>query len=80
MTENVDNLILEHLKKIQVELASVKRDTGEIKSRMSGMESAIAKISRDEAANFGEIIHDRHAVDRLAERIDRIEQRLELQG
>lgn len=78
MTENVENLILEHLKKIQVEqTASRERDT-EILTRLSHIESGIARISRDEATNYGEIIQDRHAVDKLKERLERIERRLEI--
>jgi predicted nuclease with TOPRIM domain len=78
--ENVDNLILEHLKKIQAEQAAARERDTEIMSRLSNIETGIARISRDEAANYGEIIDSRHTVDRLRERIERIERRLELQG
>ena len=75
---NVDNLMLEHLKKIQTELTGIRQDNSEIKSRLSSIESGIARITRDEAGNYGEIIENRHMVDKLAERLEKIEKRLEL--
>ncbi|AJP48160.1 hypothetical protein PG1C_06195 [Rugosibacter aromaticivorans] len=78
MSENVENLILEHLKKIQAEQAASRERDTEIMSGLSHIESGIARISRDEAMNYGEIIQDRHIVDKLKERLERIERRLEL--
>lgn len=73
-----ENLVLEHLKKIQAELAGVRQDNAEIKSRLGSIESGIARITRDEAGNYGEIIDNRHMVDKLADRVGRIEKRLEI--
>jgi hypothetical protein len=78
MAENVENLVLEHLKKIQAEQTASRERDGEILNRLSHIESAIARITRDEAINYGEIIQDRHVVDKIKERLERIERRLEL--
>lgn len=78
MTENVENLILEHLKKIQAEQSAARERDAEIMTRLATIESGIARIARDESLNYGEIIQDRHTVDKLKERIERIERRLEL--
>jgi len=78
MGEQIDNPILEHLKRMQSEMTEIRRDTAEIKSRLGSIESGVARIGRDEAGNYTEIIENRHMFDRLAERIDRIERRLEL--
>lgn len=78
MSDNIENLILEHLKAIRAEVASVKTDTREIRSRISSMESSLARVTRDESANYSEIIDNRHTMDKLKERIERIERRLEL--
>ncbi len=75
---NIENLMLEHLKKIQCELTGIRQDNAEIKSRLSSIESGIARITRDEAGNYGEIIENRHMYDKLAERVERIEKRLEI--
>lgn len=78
MTDNVENLILEHLKKIQAEQSAARERDTEIMSRLAHIETGIARIARDEATNYGEIVQDRHAIDRLKERLERIERRLEL--
>ena len=73
-----DNLIIEHLKTLRTEIAAVKQDTGEIKALLTNVENGIATIRRDEAGNYSEIIENRHLYDKLAERIQRIERRLEI--
>ncbi len=78
MSEQIDNIILEHLKKIQAEQASARERDNEIMTRLGQIESGIARISRDEAGNYAEIVQDRHAVDKLKERVERIERRLEI--
>jgi prefoldin subunit 5 len=47
MSDNIENLIIEHLKAIRAEVASVKTDTREIRSRISSMESSLARLSRE---------------------------------
>jgi hypothetical protein len=57
---NVENLILEHLKKIQTEQSAARERDQEIVSRLSHIESGLARISRDESANYAEMVEDRH--------------------
>jgi hypothetical protein len=78
MNDAIENLVLEHLKKIQAEQSAARERDAEILSRLSNIESGIARIARDEAMNYSEIINDRHAADKIRERLDRIERRLEL--
>ncbi|HNQ58763.1 MAG: hypothetical protein DPW12_12080 [Rhodocyclaceae bacterium] len=78
MIENIENLILEHLKKIQAEQAVARERDAEILTRLSSIENGLARISRDEALTYTELVQDRHVVDKLKERIERIERRLEL--
>lgn len=78
MGEQIENLILEHMKRMQAEMTLIRQDTTEIKSRLASIESGIGRIRRDEATNYEEIIENRHMFDRLAERVERIERRLEL--
>lgn len=80
MTETVENIMLQHLIKIQTEQAASRERDAEIMARLGMIESGIARISRDESANYAEIVQDRHSVDKLKERIERIERRLELNG
>jgi hypothetical protein len=80
MAETVDNLMLEHLKKIQTEQSASRERDSEILSRLAHIETSVARLARDGADNFAEVIADRYAVDKLKERIERIERRLELQS
>jgi hypothetical protein len=80
MAGSVDNLMLEHLKKIQAEQSASRERDAEMLSRLAHIETSVARLARDGADNFAEVISDRHAVDKLKERIERIERRLELQS
>ena len=78
MAADIENLVLEQLRAIIAEIASVKEDTREIKSRLIIVESGIASLRRD-GGDFAASIADQHlSYDRLNDRIDRIEKRLEL--
>jgi len=47
MTENIENILLEHLKKMQAELGASRERDAEILRRLSGIETSIAKLGRD---------------------------------
>ena len=80
MPQRNDNLVLEHLKKIQGEQSAARDRDGEMLTRLAHLENLIARLTRDSADNLAEVLTDRHSIDRLRERIERIERRLELQG
>jgi hypothetical protein len=44
---DINNLSLEHLRAIRTDLAGLKEDLREIKSRMASLESGIANLRRD---------------------------------
>jgi hypothetical protein len=46
---DIDNLILEYLRAIRADLATVKEDTRDIKSRLTSVETDIASLKRDNA-------------------------------
>jgi hypothetical protein len=48
MSENIENLIFETLKKIQAELTASREREAEILSRLSRTELAVARVARDE--------------------------------
>jgi len=78
MNDNVESIILEHLRSIRATVDHIDSDVSELKSRLFSLETGIARITTEQSSNYGEIIQDRHVVDRLKERIARIEKRLEL--
>lgn len=71
MTENIENLILEHLWAIRADQSSVRDDIREIKSRLTSLE-------RTMAGNYADIADQHARYDRITERLERIERRLEL--
>ena len=56
---DIENLVLEQLRAIRAEIASVKEDTWEIKSRLIIVESGIASLRRD-GGDFAASIADQH--------------------
>ena len=78
MAEQIDDLVLEHLKRIQTEQGASRERDRELMSRIGQIESMIARIGRDNADAFADQIEDRHSVDALKNRIERIEPRLEI--
>ena len=72
------NLVLEHLKQFQAGQDRIERELKEIKGRMSQLEIGIASVRGDLAHMSGDQARQMLTVDALAERIDRIERRLEL--
>jgi hypothetical protein len=47
MTDNVENLILEHLWAIRADIGGIKDDVREIKQRLTSLEAAVAGLRRD---------------------------------
>lgn len=78
MAEPVDNLVLEQLRAIRAEIASVKDDTREIRARLTVPESGVASLRRDGGDFATSIVAQHLSYDRLAERVERIERRLDL--
>lgn len=78
MSNQVDNLLLEHLKKIQAEQSAARERDRELMTRLGQIETMIARIGRDNAHAYEEQVEDRHALDLLKERVERIERRLEI--
>ena len=48
MAEDIDNLVLEHLKKIQLEQAAARERDQKILARLSHIELGLVRIARDE--------------------------------
>ncbi|MBS4099403.1 MAG: hypothetical protein KGZ83_21535 [Sulfuricella sp.] len=78
MADNIENLTLELLKRIQAEQSASRDRDNEILSRLSYIESGLSRISRDQSLNYSEIVDDRHIVDKMRDRINRIERRLDI--
>ncbi len=78
MTENVENLMLEHLKRFQATLERIERKLGEHTGRLANLEGGQAAIIQHLAHLSAADAAQQLATDHVSERLDRIERRLEL--
>ena len=78
MTDQIDNIILEHLKAIRSELAEIKADTSDIKLRLHSVDTSVIELRRNDVHLFEDDARQQVSLDKLLERIQRIEKRLEL--
>ncbi len=78
MTDAVENLILEHLKRFQAGQDRIETKLDEVVLRIGQLEGAVLGIKREivNAEESGVSVSLR--VDTLSKRIDRIEKRLDL--
>lgn len=82
MIENTENLVLEHLRGLRNQIEAFQTETRadlrEIKHRLNSVETNIVGLRRDGAGIQEDVYRQQGAFDRLLERIERIERRLEL--
>ena len=78
MTDNVENSIVEHLRHIRGRVDQIAEDMTDIKHRMTSLEAGMALVKREVAAGDDTDARQQVSLDRLVQRIERIEKRLEL--
>lgn len=71
MTDQTENLILEILKRMQGDMSEMKADIGDLRLRMTATEEHLATLVMSTAGI-------NHRLDRVSDRVERIERRLEL--
>ena len=78
MTENVESLILEHLRHMRGKIDGIADSMDDLKARMTSLEGSMIGVKRE--VNHGDETDARLQVslDRIMKRIERIENRLEL--
>ena len=76
--ENVDNLILEHLRAIRSDVGVIKEDVRELKSRVTSLEHGQATLLQ-QMGHLGAMLATQQAShDRLVDRVERLEHRSDL--
>ena len=81
MTDNIENSVIEHLKALRSELKEFRNkhdaDMADIKHRLTSLERGMAAVKRDASDYYEGQVGQQITIDRLSERLDRIERRLE---
>jgi predicted nuclease with TOPRIM domain len=80
VTVEIDNSVLEHLRAIRSDLGTIKGDVREVKQRLTSLDISVAGLRTESGHLYGDLAEQDGRYDRLAERIERIERRLELSG
>jgi hypothetical protein len=78
MADNVENLMLEHLKRFQASLDRIERTLTEHTNRLANLEGGQAVIVQHLAHFSSADASQQIAIDNIGGRLDRIERRLEL--
>ncbi len=78
MTADTENLILEHLRHIRARIDAMSLDIVDVKARLSAMDENLALIRADTAHLHSMYANQGKRIDRIEERLGRIERRLEL--
>jgi molecular chaperone DnaK (HSP70) len=73
-----DNIILEHLRHIRSKVDQTNSDIADLKLRMSRLESAMLSVKREVSDGFEAEIHQQTINDKINERLERIERRLDI--
>lgn len=78
MSVNMENIVLEHLRHIRSRVDQIADDMSDLKHRMSSLESAMASVKHEVAHGDETDARQQVTIDKIIDRIQRIERRLEL--
>ena len=78
MAENVENLMLEHLKRFPATLERIESRLDELTVRQTETHTAVLGLRRDQVNDAEVVAHIQVQLDNVRNRLDRIERRLEL--
>lgn len=71
MTENIENLVLEHLRAIRTDIAELKRE-------VAGNSVEIAAMGQQFAGLTAAVYNSKSDLEAVKQRVDRLERRLDL--
>lgn len=82
MNDNVENLVLEHLKALRSEIQTLRSEMHsefkDVKMRLSSLEGSNVSIKHDAADIRGDYVRQQVSIDAIVERLQRLEKRLDL--
>ena len=71
MTEQIDSLVLEHLRHIRSRVDQIADDVGDLKQRMSGLESGMNLVKREVVQGDEIDARQQITLDKFSHRADR---------
>lgn len=78
MTENIENPIVEHLRAIRGDVANIKQDMSEVRVRLTSIDERLTLVEKGVANVHGDLALVQTRLDRQSDRIEWIENRLDL--
>lgn len=78
--ENVENLMLEQLRAIRTGQDRIEFEVKEVKARIGHLESAVLGSRRDAVSTQDDVYRQQNTIDKMSDRIDRIEKLLQNVG
>ncbi len=78
MIENIESLVLEHLRAIRTDIGDLKNDLRDVKQRLTCIDLSVIELRRDDVHKHQDIARQQVGLDQLVERVQRIERRLDL--
>lgn len=80
MPDNIENLVLEQLRLIRADQATIKDDIRDMKNRLTTLEGGQGTLMQHMGHLTSSIAQQQISFDRFGDRVERIEKRLELVG
>lgn len=80
MSDDNENLVLEHLRHIRGRVDLIAEDMKEVKHRLSSLESSLSLVRRETIIGDETDARQQTSIDRIMERLERIEHRLDLRN
>lgn len=78
MSENVENLVLEHLRALRSGQERIEHKLNEVTARLNSLEGAVLKSRTDNLGTQEDVYRQQSMIDRINERLERVERRLDL--
>ena len=75
---NVENIVIEHLKALRNGQDRIEAKLSEVSARLTSLETAVVKSRSDNLGTQEDVYRQQSVIDRLAERLERVERRLDL--
>ena len=78
MTDNVENLVLEHLRALRAGQDRIEHKLSELAARITSLETVTNRSRLDNLSTQEDVYRQQSAIDHINERLERVEKRLDI--